>query len=65
MAKIEFIRLYKSEFGGEWADIVYESGRVVTVSQSKIPKTAKKWLEGKEGRKQYDSVYKREETIFD
>ena len=63
MTKIKFVRKYKM-YGNTWIDIVYESGRVVTLEKHDAPKTVKAFIKGKHAIDQYDSVYKRNETIY-
>ena len=63
MAKIKFIRKYNM-YRNTWIDIVYESGRVVTLEKHDIPKTVKAFIKGKNAIDQYDPVYKRNEIIY-
>lgn len=60
---IKFIREYEF-YGYMFIDIVYESMRIYTMPKDEMPKTAKKFLEGKTGVKQYDPVFKRDEIIY-
>lgn len=67
MANIRFIRTYEF-YGDEWCDIVYEKDGYATrcyqYPVAEMPKTASKWLEGKQGTEQYDRVFNRVETIY-
>lgn len=67
MANIKFIREYKlfPESSETWYDILYaKSNRLCTYTADDLPKTARKWLEGKVGTTIYDSILEREETIY-
>ena len=68
MANIKFMRIY-TPIREEWCDIAYEKDGYITRIRScttdEMPKTARKWLEGKVGRKQYDKTLEREETIYE
>ena len=62
---IKFVRKYDA-YGCTWVDVVYESGRLVMVEYKDAPKTVKKYME--EATKitdQYDSTFKRGETIYE
>lgn len=68
MANIKFIKIY-TPIREEWCDIAYEKDgyitKVCSYTTDEMPKTARKWLEGKVGRKQYDKTLEREETIYE
>lgn len=67
MATIRFVREYNF-YGNAYCDIIYGTPgkpcRVYTYSKADLPKTVKKWLEGKEGVVQHDRVFNRDETIY-
>ena len=64
MANIKFIREYEA-YGGTWYDVLSaKSNRLCTYTAEDLPKTAKKWLEDKEGIVQYSNVFKRDEVIY-
>lgn len=64
-APIKFVRAYNL-YGGDYYDVIYRSGRVVTVGVDDMPKTVRAFVENaKTVRHQYDSVYKRSETIYE
>ena len=68
MANIRFIREYEA-YGNPYYDVVYgtpgKPSRVYAYSKEDLPKTVTKWLEGKDGTKQYNKVFNREETIYE
>ena len=69
MARIRFVREFES-YNDTWYDVAYYSkcgnyvGRLFTFTSEDLPKTVKKWLDGKNGVAQYDSVFKRHEIIY-
>lgn len=66
MATIRFIREYDF-YGSKYFDILYmtpSGSRVRTVGAEDLPKTARKWLEGKEGIRQYNKTLEKEEVIY-
>lgn len=63
MASIKFIRVYDF-YGTSITDILYESNRLRTVPTQEMPNTAREWLKGRTGIKQYDKVLKRESVIY-
>lgn len=67
MANIKSIRTYEF-YGNEWCDIAYEKDgyihRVTSYPTDEMPKTARKWLEGKEGKAYYDRVFERNTKIY-
>lgn len=66
MADIKFVREYKMFPASEICfDVLYaKSNRLCFYTEEDLPKTVKKWLEGKEGIVQYDRTLEREETIY-
>lgn len=64
MNKIKFARSYKM-YNSTWYDVVYNSNRVYTFVEEDLPSTARKFIESATGIKdQYDSIFKRNETIY-
>lgn len=66
MATIRFIREYDF-YGSKYFDILYmtpSGSRLRTVGAEDLPKTAKKWLEDKEGITQYNKTLERDEVIY-
>lgn len=67
MANIRFVREYDF-YGSTYYDVVYgtpgKPSRCYTYPKEDLPETAQKWIEGKEGVTQYNSVFKRDETIY-
>lgn len=64
MAKIRFIRTYVA-YGCEWMDIIYKSGRLYILEAKDAPKTALDFISNSVKKEQYDSVFKRAETIYE
>jgi hypothetical protein len=64
MAQIRFIRGYSS-YGCDWLDIIYQSGRVYTLEAVNAPATAKRFMDSANQKKQYDSLFKRDEIIYE
>lgn len=62
--KMRFVRKYNL-YGIEYYEVIYKSGRIVTYSRERLPKTIKAFLAGKEGREQFDKVFNRTETIYE
>lgn len=68
MAEIRRITEYKFTPTSDtiWYDVLYaKSYRLCTYTAEDLPKTARKWLEDKEGVTQYSRVFDREETIYE
>lgn len=64
MEKIIFVRYFK-QYGEEWYDVFYVSGRVQSYIKRKLPKTAKAFLDhSTKCKEQYDGVFKRTEYIY-
>ena len=67
MAQIRFIRKYKL-YNYDWYEIIYAgTNRIRTImldGNTKLPSTAVKFLEGKQGVEQYDRIFNRQETIY-
>lgn len=68
MANIRFIREYDL-YNRTYYDTIYGTpgnpSRLYMYSKDDLPKTVQKWLEGKVGKKQYNKVLEREETIYE
>lgn len=62
-ATIKFVREYMS-YGHKWFDIVYNSGRVCTVTAEDLPKTAETFIRTANHEMQYDRVFNRNEIIY-
>lgn len=67
MANIRFVREYDL-YGNTYYDVVYgkpgSPSRLYMYSKKDLPKTVSKWLEGKEGETQRNSVFDRDETVY-
>lgn len=63
MAKIHAVRVYQF-YDEEYADVMYESGRLVSYAVNELPQTVKDWMVDKDWTVQYDKVYKRNEVIY-
>lgn len=63
MEKIKFVRVYE-QYGSKTVDIMYHSGKLYTMDYDNMPKTALKFIENHTGMEQYDSIFKRTETIY-
>lgn len=64
MANIKFVREYE-DYGSTWYDVLYaKSNRLYVYTADDLPKTVQKWLEDKDGVRQYDRVFKRDEIIY-
>ena len=67
MANIRFVRAYEF-YGNPYYDVIYGApgrpSRVYTYSKESLPKTVTKWLEGKEGITQHNSIFDRDEVIY-
>lgn len=67
MANIRFVRAYEF-YGNPYYDVIYgrpwQPCRVYTYSKADLPKTVSKWLEGKEGETQRNSVFDRDEIVY-
>ena len=61
---MKFVRKYNL-YGIEYYEVIYKSGRIVTYSRERLPKTVKAFLAGKQGREQFDRVFNRTETIYE
>jgi len=62
--QIKFVREYMF-YGYKYYDVIYESGRLVTVCDERMPKTVKQFIEKADDRReQYDRVFKREELLY-
>ena len=61
---MKFVRKYNL-YGIEYYEVIYKSGRIVTYSRERLPKTVKAFLAGKQGREQFDKVFNRTETIYE
>lgn len=65
MAKIKFIRTYR-EYGAEFCDIVYESGRLVIREADKMPDTARRFIITATKKTEiFDKTLNRSETIYE
>lgn len=62
--KIKFVRAYKLMNKWDYIDAVCNSGRIITYESDRLPDTVKEWILNHDGYKQYDSVFKRTETIY-
>lgn len=63
--RIKFVRVYEC-YGETLCDTIYTCGRVVTKSLEDAPSTVKTFIENAPiVTKQFDYVYKRNETIYE
>lgn len=64
MNKIKFVRYYKFYNSDAW-DIVYKSGRIRTIVEEPLPRTAEHFvIMAKNKIEQYDKIFNRFETIW-
>lgn len=62
--QIKFVREYLF-YGYKYYDVIYESGRLATVCDDRMPATVKRFIESAdERREQYDKVFKRDEILY-
>ena len=62
-SKIKFIREYAS-YKHTWYEIIYKSGRIITLPDEDIPKTAREYITNATRREeQYNSIFNRHEVI--
>ena len=64
MAEIKFARKKKWHNNKTWYDVVYKTNRLYMYMEEDLPKSVRKWLDGKTGKKQYDK-YHGEEIIYE
>lgn len=63
MAKITAVSIYEF-YGTEWADVMYESGRLYYHPVKELPKTVTDWLVGKTGATWYNRTLERNVTTY-
>ena len=64
-APIKFVRTY-SWYGGDYYDVIYRSGRVVTMGVDDMPKTVRAFIENaKTVHQEYDRTFKKLDTIYE
>ena len=57
MSKIKFIRFRDWRYGPPMVDIVYESGRLFSMGEEDLPKTAKAFLNTAKTKCSFDSLW--------
>lgn len=64
MEKIKFIRSF-TQYGIDWYDVIYKSGRCCSFTSDNLPKSAKMFLDAATSKKEeHDRTFKRTEIIY-
>lgn len=64
MSEIKSVKGYKA-CGHPFFDIVYMSGKTITVIPERLPQTARKFMQNCTVKVQYNNVFKRQEYIYE